>query len=254
MTPAEKKAVFLEKERQIRDKEEELLNIEHEPKAVDHFERLVLGQPNYSEHWVKYMAFHLQGTEIEKARSVARRALKQMNVREENERLNIWVALLNLENLYGTEESFKETLDEALKLSDDYQIRLKVLEIYSNSDKTRELEQLVSVMMRKYKTDMECQLACLKALMKCGLSDKARQCLQKALASFSSKQHVNLLSRFALIENEYGHAVESHALFESVLTSYPSRVDIWFIYVDMLIKAGSITLARCLFSLSIICT
>lgn len=44
-----------------------------------------------------------QATEIEKARSVARRALQTMSYRSEGERLNVWIALLNLENMYGTQ-------------------------------------------------------------------------------------------------------------------------------------------------------
>lgn len=44
----------------------------------------------------------LQATEIEKARSVARRALRTINFREEQEKLNVWLALLNLEHRFGT--------------------------------------------------------------------------------------------------------------------------------------------------------
>ena len=47
-------------------------------------------------------AISVQATEIEKARAVARRALKQINTREDKEKLNVWISLLNLENIYGT--------------------------------------------------------------------------------------------------------------------------------------------------------
>jgi rRNA biogenesis protein RRP5 len=47
----------------------------------------------------------LQATEIEKARAVAQRALSTISFREEQEKLNVWCALLNLENLYGTKVS-----------------------------------------------------------------------------------------------------------------------------------------------------
>jgi hypothetical protein len=46
-----------------------------------------------------------QATEIEKARAVAHRALSAISFREEQEKLNVWCALLNLENLYGTKVS-----------------------------------------------------------------------------------------------------------------------------------------------------
>lgn len=53
-----------------------------------------------------------------------------------------------------------------------------------------------------------------------------------------------MISRFALIENTDGSPEEAQTLFEHVLTSYPSRIDVWSIYVDMLIKSNKIDLAR----------
>jgi rRNA biogenesis protein RRP5 len=52
-----------------------------------------------------YAICSLQATEIEKARAVAQRALSTISFREEQEKLNVWCALLNLENLYGTQVS-----------------------------------------------------------------------------------------------------------------------------------------------------
>jgi hypothetical protein len=53
-----------------------------------------------SDSCVWYLMF--QATEIEKARAIAHRALSTISFREEQEKLNVWCALLNLENLYGT--------------------------------------------------------------------------------------------------------------------------------------------------------
>lgn len=55
---------------------------------------------------------------------------------------------------------------------------------------------------------------------------------------------VTMISRFALVENSDGSPEEAQTLFEHVLTSYPSRIDVWSIYVDMLIKSNRIDLAR----------
>ena len=43
-----------------------------------------------------------QNTEFEKVRSTAKRALQAINSRQEQDILNIWIAMLNFENLYGT--------------------------------------------------------------------------------------------------------------------------------------------------------
>ena len=55
------------------------------------------------------MSFQLQLSEVDKAREIGERALKTINYREEQEKLNIWIALLNLENTFGTDESLEDT-------------------------------------------------------------------------------------------------------------------------------------------------
>lgn len=55
---------------------------------------------------------------------------------------------------------------------------------------------------------------------------------------------VNTIVKFATLSNKHNHSDYAHALLEQVLTSYPKRVDIWTTYVDMLVKANEIVLAR----------
>ena len=55
--------------------------------------------------------------------------------REEKEKLNIWVALLNLENLYGTQEALLKVFDEALRQNEPIDVFLKLVSIYQNSEK-----------------------------------------------------------------------------------------------------------------------
>lgn len=40
--------------------------------------------------------------EVEKARIVAKRALETIDIEKNQDKLNIWVAYLNLENMFGT--------------------------------------------------------------------------------------------------------------------------------------------------------
>lgn len=79
--------------------------------------------------------FLSQATEIEKARAVARKALKTISFREEQEKLNVWVALLNLENLYGTSESLEKTLQEAVQASDASKVYTQMLKIFADTNK-----------------------------------------------------------------------------------------------------------------------
>lgn len=55
---------------------------------------------------------------------------------------------------------------------------------------------------------------------------------------------VNLLVRFANLENKLGDKERAQLLLENILSSYPKRVDVWSCYVDCLIKSDNIDLAR----------
>lgn len=62
--------------------------------------------------------------------------------------------------------------------------------------------------------------------------------------SFFPHSDVSMISRFALLCNKYDEKNHAHALFEQILVSYPKRVDCWSQYIDILIKANDIDIAR----------
>lgn len=53
--------------------------------------------------------------------------------------------------------------------------------------------------------------------------------------------------QFALLSNKYQQQEYAQSLLENILTSHPTRVDIWFQYVDMLIKDKLYDFARYVF-------
>lgn len=55
---------------------------------------------------------------------------------------------------------------------------------------------------------------------------------------------MNLMTRFAMLENKFGDRGRAQTLFEQILSSYPKRVDIWSCYVDSLTKSNDIDIAR----------
>lgn len=81
------------------------------------------------------MAFQLQLSEVEKAREVGRRALKAINFREEQERLNVWIALLNLETSYGTDTSLDAVFKEAARANDSKTIHWRLAILLDDSQK-----------------------------------------------------------------------------------------------------------------------
>ena len=99
------------------------------------YERLLLGSPDSSYLWIQYMSFQLPLSEVDKAREIARRAIKIINFREERERLNVWIALLNLENIYGTDETLDTVFKEAARANDSKTVHLRLASIFEESEK-----------------------------------------------------------------------------------------------------------------------
>ncbi len=105
------------------------------PDSVSDFERRLLGTPDSSYLWLQYIAFQLQLSEVDKAREIGRRALRTINMREEQEKLNVWIAMLNLENAFGTEESLELAFKEAARMCDSKTVHLRLATILEESQK-----------------------------------------------------------------------------------------------------------------------
>jgi rRNA biogenesis protein RRP5 len=105
------------------------------PQSSSDFERLLLGQPDSSQLWIEYMAFQMRLSELAKARDVAERAIRTINIREETEKMNVWIALLNLENAYGTDETTEEAFKRACQYNDAQEIHERLTSIYIQSGK-----------------------------------------------------------------------------------------------------------------------
>ena len=81
------------------------------------------------------MVFQRELNEIEKARQIARRALATINAREDQEKLNVWTALLHLENEHASDEATEATFKEACQQQDDREMHERMIKIYISSGK-----------------------------------------------------------------------------------------------------------------------
>ncbi|XP_016120081.1 protein RRP5 homolog, partial [Sinocyclocheilus grahami] len=70
-------------------------------------------------------------------RAVGERALKTISFREEQEKLNVWVAMLNLENMYGTQESLQKVFERAIQYCEPLPVFQQLADIYAKSDKIK---------------------------------------------------------------------------------------------------------------------
>lgn len=49
---------------------------------------------------------------------------------------------------------------------------------------------------------------------------------------------IDVISKFAQYEFRYGEPERGRTMFESLLSSYPRRVDLWSVYIDMVTRLG----------------
>ena len=102
-----------EEEKAIREREQEALGEDRTPQTVDDYEKLLLAFPDSAFSWIKYMSFQLSLADVDRARQVAQRALDKIRSSKEDERLQVWVAWLNLEHKYGEEGEFDQLVQRA---------------------------------------------------------------------------------------------------------------------------------------------
>ncbi|XP_004474045.2 protein RRP5 homolog isoform X2 [Dasypus novemcinctus] len=241
-TKKRKKERELEKqkaEKELSRLEEALMDPGRQPESADDFDRLVLSSPNSSILWLQYMAFHLQATEIEKARAVAERALKTISFREEQEKLNVWVALLNLENMYGSQESLTKVFERAVQYNEPLKVFLHLADIYTKSEKFQEAGELYNRMLKRFRQEKAVWVKYGAFLLRRGQAGASHRVLQRALECLPNKEHVDVIAKFAQLEFQLGDAERAKAIFENTLSTYPKRTDVWSVYIDMTIKHGS---------------
>ncbi|KAI0361371.1 hypothetical protein OH77DRAFT_1468895 [Trametes cingulata] len=218
------------------------------PESNADFERLLLGSPNSSYLWIQYMSFQLQISEIDKAREIAKRALKTINFREEQEKLNVWIALLNLENVYGTDESLESTFKDAARHNDSKTVHLRMAEIFEQSDKPEKAEEQFKRTVKKFSQSSKVWTLFAEHYLKRGMLEEARKLLPRSLQSLEKRKHLKTICKFAQLEYKFGDPERGKTIFEGIVDSHPKRWDMWSIYVDMEAGQGDINSVRNLFN------
>ena len=83
------------------------------------------------------------------------RALQKINYREDQDRLNIWKARLNLETLYGDDDSLHAQFNEAKRCNDEQKIYSTLIDIHIESGKFTAAIVLLRDAVKKFATEIE---------------------------------------------------------------------------------------------------
>ncbi|KAJ5654288.1 hypothetical protein N7490_001291 [Penicillium lividum] len=222
------------------------------PQSVADYERLLLGESDSSLLWLQYMAFQLELGEVEKARTIAERALRTITMGQDSEKLNIWVALLNMENTYGDDDSLEEVFKRACQFNDPQEIYERMISIYIQSGKNEKADDLFRTAMKKKISNQSPRFFLNYATFlfdTLAAPDRGRGLLGRALQSLPPHTHVETTSKFAQLEfrSPNGDSERGRTVFEGLLSSFPKRIDLWNVLLDLEISAGDAEQVRRLF-------
>ncbi|XP_054723567.1 protein RRP5 homolog [Uloborus diversus] len=209
-----------------------------EVSSIKEAEALVAAYPNSSKAWLMYMTCCLKQEETNKARSIAKRALQTINFREDGEKLNVWKALLNLENHYGTDESIDKIFKEALIYNDQKKIYYHIMDILIAAKKSEKLEEVLKTALKKFKTDKEFWIKICSYYMQSGNQKEARNYYSRSLQCTIPKEHADIMGKFAHLEYKFGDLERSFSMYEEILVKYPKRKDLRSVYVHLLKQQG----------------
>lgn len=244
LTRAEQELLAKEEEKRLFELESARLEKERLPQSALDYEELLQESPNSSAIWIQFISFHLENAEVDHARSIAQRALQVVDVQEFEERINIWTVILRLEVLYGTEESLSKVFGEALATNDPLKIYIAMAMVYAENNKIKEAEDTYYKVTKKFSQTFDVWIKAGIFFFKNNMLEEGRKYMDRALLSLDKSHHVNLINRFAQLEFQFGEIERARTMFESLLSNYPKRMDMWIVYVDLLAKRGDIEGAR----------
>ena len=142
---AEKHRTDEEVKRSISDVEESVADSTAPLMTEADYQREVIASPNSSISWIKYMAFQLSAGEVDKAREVVEKALKTISFRNDRDKLNVWIASLNLEKQYGTQTTLMQMFERAILYNDAKTVYVQLVEILKVSQSSEDLETIESL-------------------------------------------------------------------------------------------------------------
>ncbi|KAG2774744.1 rRNA biogenesis protein [Phytophthora cactorum] len=228
-------------------REKALASNEEVPQSASDYERLLAVSPQSSYLWIQFMAFHVSLTEIDLARDVAVRATSAVSFRDEKEKLNVWVAYLNLEHDFGDDASFLRVFKSALQVNHPKRVYLHLVDLYARAEEHEDVKQTLATMQKKFRTSKQTWIRSLQYLVGEKQFAEAAETLQRSLKSLAAHKHLPVILKYGQLLYEHGELDKARTIFEGILANYPKRMDLWNVYLDKEIKFGDVALVRALF-------
>ena len=133
-------------------------------------------------------------------------------------------------------------MKRALDVNDRKKVYLQLINIYRTSDKVIFVEDIFKKLCKKYHESLEIWSNYIEFLFEMRGQDgdftDPKTILQRALQALPKSSHVNVISKFGMLEYKNGNPEHGRTMFEGIVSGFPKRMDIWSIYMDMEVKHG----------------
>ena len=233
--------------KEIKIREIEQANLNNEIKNAQYYERLILKDHDNSLNWIEYASYILDTLNLASARQIFERALKIIDIAKTKEKLNIWVAYLNLENVYGNKNTFEKIFERAKEVCDKKLLYKHVIQIYLSSQKYEEIDELYKILIKDFFSDLDIWKNYIEFLFEVKNLEnnenvhniiEPKEGLNKSMQVLSKKNQLDIMSWYGQLLYKYNQKEEARNMFDNILKNFPKRKDIWFVYIDKEIKFG----------------
>ena len=228
---------------EIKVREIEQANLNNEIKNAQYYERIILKDHDNSLNWIEYASYILDTLNLASSRQIFERALKIIDIAKSKEKLNIWVAYLNLENIYGDKKTFNKILERAKEVCDKKLLYKHVIQIYMSSKKFEDAHDLYKILIKDYFSDLDIWKQYIEFLFEVNNLTKTdsmdtKEGLNKSMQVLSKKNQLDIMNWYGQLLYKYNNNEEARNMFDNILKNFPKRKDIWFVYIDKEIKFG----------------
>ena len=229
----------IQEEINIMLKERGITGEEHDD---SYFEQMLIANPNNSFIWTHYISHWLSKKGYKEAKVLWERAVKTIDITNLREKLNLWIAYMNFESKFGKEKEFQSVVKRALKVNDQREVYIAVIDIYLKRKSYKIIEGIYVILSRKYKFDVDIWKRYIEylftaqkikddesnedhiLLVDVELSEKEKV-LSRALQILDRKDQIELIRKYAIEEYKQGNIEKGRTMFESIIHSYPKRTD-----------------------------
>ncbi|GAW83169.1 rRNA biogenesis protein RRP5 [Plasmodium gonderi] len=200
------------------------------------YEKLLMSEKNNSAIWISYIAYYIEKGNLEDARKIAERALKNIDIHKVEEKRNIFFCYINMECIYGNK--LRDIFKRALLCCNEKSVYIHTTNVLKINKKFNELKELCEESIKKFRYSKKIWSHYLEIIHSTFNDEKyAHEILLKSLHSLAKKKHLSMIINAARFEYKYSNKERGKSYFEKLIQEYPKRSDVWFTYLDIHINS-----------------